>query len=968
MITAQNIFNATNGGLDIILDLFPQARICLNNTKAKFKKRENEQTASAHIIEKGGVWFLKDFGEPGKGKNAIRLYMEEHFMDEHRFGEACMQIGRKYNIKDELDKNVNMPKFVKRDANSDEPDGVVQFRLKDKFSPEELKLLGPQVTQETVDSLHWYSVEWIGTPKDRKITEKHSTDTYPIFIRECIIEKAHGDSPERKYYKQYEPKNTEKGYRFQYFPKREKEPDYMNGLMELKEAFDIYVERERKDWEGSHKETEPFPESECKLPEVVLCSGERDALCVRSHGYHPIWLNSETAMLSGRQMEQLRKYAKIVYNIPDIDATGIKAGTELAKRFIDLHTVWLPMTYMSRYTDHRGKRLKDLRDWSDLRQTRQDFRNLLMTGKPARFWVERESKNGRKSYEIDTEYLFHFLQLNGYYILHDENSDEPRFVHINDNIVKSVTPRDIRAFVRKWASGEGNTQHHDVRNLILNTPRLSPLALEALQETDCDFTAFTPDSQMFFFQNGMANVTAEGIEWKPKQQRDFKNFVWEDNIIKHDYRQFNPFFEVGISQDENGVFNYDLTILDCFKSKFFGYLINSSRIYWRKEMETRFSTNEERAAYKSQHRFDIYGEGLDELEHDEQKMCLLSKMFALGYILHQYKSPDRAWALMAMDSKIGENDECNGRSGKSFFYTLLSILRRKVDMSGRSGNITRNDHWLDGVDQYTQLLQIDDLDERMPASFFYDIITGSMTVNPKNNHIFTIPFSKSPKIGFTTNYVPSDFDPSSDARMIYMVYSDYYHQQTNENDYLETRSIRDDFDKVIYSEAYSEEEWAADLAFAMQCVQFYLRVKRDYPNLKLQPPMENIRTRKLKRDMGENFEEWAYQYFTADSGHLDTQLVKSDVYEDYKRYSGVTTVKMKSFTRKLRAFAEVCPYIYEIDPQEFRNSQGRNIATKKVDDPLSPGRTKTVEMVFVRSWDGLRESEDKKSDDEIVPF
>lgn len=964
MVTSENIFRGTRGGLDIILDLYPQAAVCVKNPKAKFKKRESEATPSAHLIQKDGIWYLKDFGEPGKGLNAIKLYMEAHYMDEHRFGEACMALGKRYGITDELDRSVNMPQFIRRPARSDEPDGVVQFKLKEKFSKDELKLLGPKVTQETVDSLHWYSVEWIGTPRDRQMTEKHSTETYPIFIRECLVEKAHGDEPERKFYKQYVPKNTEKQYRFMYFPKGEKEADYINGLMELKEAHQQHVTKEAKLWGNAHPESEPFDETKCKLPEVIICSGERDALCVRSHGYHPVWLNSETAMLSAEQYRTLKKYADVVYNIPDIDATGIRAGSELAKRFIDLYTVWLPSRTMAMFTDHRGKRLKDLRDWSDLRPSREDFRALLLTGKPAKFWVERETKNGRRTYEIDTEYLFHFLQLHGFYILHDENSDEPVFIHFDGNVVRSVTPRDIRAYVRRWASGEGSTQHHDVRNMILNTPRLSPVALEALQETECDFTSYTPDSQLFFFRNGMVNVTADGLDWRPKKQQDFKGYVWEENVLKHDYRDLPPMFDVKVRLDENNEPVYDLSI-NAYRSSFFCYLINSSRIYWRKEMEQRFHSKEEREGYQKAHRFDIAGEGLKETEIEEQRLCLLSKMFALGYVLHLYKSPDRAWALMAMDAKIGENDECNGRSGKSFFFSFVRTMMKTVYKGARSGNPTKNDHWLDNVSQFTQLLQIDDLDERTPTRDFYDIVTGPMTVNPKSNHIFTIPFSKSPKIAFTTNYVPNDFDPSSDARLIYMVYSDYYHQKTSENDYLETRSIRDDFGKALYMEDYTEEEWTADFVFALQCVQFYLRMKRDFPSVKIQPPMDNIRTRKLKHDMGENFEEWAYQYFAEGSGHLDTQLVRTDVFEDYKRYSNVSTIKMKSFTRKLKAFALICPYIYEVDPPEFRNSSGRNIVSRSADDPLNPSRTKTVEMLFVRSVQGELERQRKADEEEI---
>ena len=50
MITSENIFKGTRGGLDIILDLYPQAKVCLQNPKAKFKKREGEATPSAHLI------------------------------------------------------------------------------------------------------------------------------------------------------------------------------------------------------------------------------------------------------------------------------------------------------------------------------------------------------------------------------------------------------------------------------------------------------------------------------------------------------------------------------------------------------------------------------------------------------------------------------------------------------------------------------------------------------------------------------------------------------------------------------------------------------------------------------------------------------------------------------------------------------------------------------------------------------
>ena len=60
----------------------------------------------------------------------------------------------------------------------------------------------------------------------------------------------------------------------------------------------------------------------------------------------------------------------------------------------------------------------------------------------------------------------------------------------------------------------------------------------------------------------------------------------------------------------------------------------------------------------------------------------------------------------------------------------------------------------DQVNQHTDFILVDDCDRYLNTGLFYDIITSDMTVNPKNNQSFTIPFEESAKLGFTTNYVP----------------------------------------------------------------------------------------------------------------------------------------------------------------------------------------------------------------------
>ena len=143
---------------------------------------------------------------------------------------------------------------------------------------------------------------------------------------------------------------------------------------------------------------------------------------------------------------------------------------------------------------------------------------------------------------------------------------------------------------------------------------------------------------------------------------------------------------------------------------------------------------------------------------------------------------------------------------------------------------------------------------------------------------------------------------------MYMVFSDYYHQKTEDNDYLETRSIRDDFGKDLFNKTYSEDEWNQDLNFILQCVRFYLSVSQD--TVKLLPPMNNIIYRKHKQDMGANFEDWAQVYFHPDSGRLDTFVPRTKAFEDFKQHGGkVQGMTSQKFLKKLEAFALLCPWV-----------------------------------------------------------
>lgn len=955
MIPVQKIYDATNAGLDIITWIYPEAGECVG-TKNKFRVR-NEKTPSACLYKRksssyGEIWGVTDFGGDG-WRNAIQLYMDDQHITQDRFNEAVLQIAAHFDIRDELDRSVNKADFTERDARADEPDGHRDFETKD-FTEKELAVLGPNVNLEHVEALHWHSVKWFSYTKDRKTRIRYSNDNFPIFMRECVVSEARTlpdgtEQDEVKFYKVYEPLNPDKAYRFQYFPAGVKPQKYINGLRELIRAKDKFNVKEQTIWEASHTEEEPYKPQ--KLREAFICSGERDALCCRSLGYMPLWFNSETYHLDDDEIREIMKHVDTLYNIPDLDETGRRKGTELALRYIDVRTVWLP-EWLGGYRDNRGKPRKDLRDWMELRHTKKEFKFLMQMAMPAKFWkTTQNKKSGEVRHSIDTACLYNFLKLNGFYALHDDTTKDTRYVKIDGYIVRSVTPKDIREFVRQWVID--HVRDLSVLNLVLDTPKLSAGMLESIDEITLDFTSFDSNSQLFFFPNVCVKATGSKLDVIKKQDFKFQNYVWDENVIGHDFKLLDDFFTVTRTTDDNGKAQFDIQV-NKVGSNLMGYFINSSRLFWRKEMEQPFDTEAERQAYREAHRFDIQGESLTGDERQEQKQNLINKIFTFGYMLHHYKSPSRAWAPMAMDNKIGDEGECNGRSGKSFFFKVLSLLMKTVKLSGRNPKLMDNPHVFDQVTPHTKMLIVDDCDRYLNTGLFYDNITSDMTVNPKNNQSFTIPFEDSPKIAFTTNYVPADFDPSSEARLLYMVFSDYYHQKTEDNDYHESRSIRDDFGKDLFSKTYSAEEWNQDLNFILQCVRFYLSVSSE--PIKLLPPMSNIIFRKYKQDMGANFEEWAQVYFSIDSERLDKFLPKAKVFEDFKANGGrVQGMTAQTFKRKLESFAKTCQWVDELNPVEMRNSSGRII---RREEGAAPGAS-PVEMIYVRRKVEKKPSEGK---------
>jgi hypothetical protein len=883
-IDQQEILNATQGGLNIILHYYPQAADCLKSNRKEFKIRD-EKTPSARMKQLAdGNWVVTDFGDDSVSRNGIQVCMKE---EELSYREAIVKLASRYGIGG-INPEINKPSFEKRPARQDEKEGEMYFDIKDEITEKELAELGPLVTAAVCKNYNVYSLNSFTYIKNREAQVTTSNENYPIFMVD------HGD-----FKKIYQPKNPEKQYRFRYTGTRPK--DFVNGLSQVKKAWDELNE------EFDPESNDPDKKKMRKLKEVILASGERDALNVAGFGYQVIWMNSETQIMDYKLYSDLNKMAEIIYNLPDIDSTGKRQAYKLGLQYLDIRTIWLP-DKLRDYNDHRGKPRKDFRDYVDIWPKIEDFNKLLRVAMPLRFWDEIY-KDSKLDYFFNNEQAYHFLQANGFYQIENKNAkDGMMLIHMNGNIVSETDPDDCRKFIQNFM--KERYLPIPLRNTIHRSKQLGESSLRGLDEITLDFTDYDKNAQYLFFINKTWRVTAAGITEMKINEVD--RCVWEEEVIKHKVSKKDPPFTVKHNKDDN---EFSIEIHNK-ESIFFRFLINASRIHWKAERKRASSESAQETD-----KWNIASPLLEEEEVWEQEQHLINKIFSIGYLLHRYKDPARPWCVFAMDNKITETGESHGRSGKSLCYRTMRYFMKSVTLNGRNPKLTENPHVYDRVTEHTDYILVDDGDQYLNFGFFFNALQGDMEVNPKNNQSYEIPFEHVPKFCITSNFTLRNIDPSTEGRILYTVFSDYYHVKTEGEEYDEDFTIRDDFGKNLFLD-YTEDEWNNDFNFFAACLQFYLSVPRE---IKINPPMDNVTKRNLRTEMTEVFKNWADVYFDKENGNCDNLIERDIAFKDFADRSGQHKWTTNKFTKALKAWCKYTEYVEKFNPEQFKNSSGRII-------------------------------------------
>jgi len=1001
-VDLKDLYSSTDDGYNIFQYYFNDSK--LKDPKYKFKIRTSEKTESAQLSYFKNLWRITDFGNQGviNGMSPVDFVMYREglqFADAVKFINEIILGGKLHSNK--FERTVNKPEYSSREFNPDtDKIGEYNFTFKKQPLPDDLKTIGRYVTKELLAKYDCKVVERYEYSKFDENKKKNivhiyaSTLSYPIYLFD------YGD-----FKKLYRPKEEEKQFRFLYIGQKP-----TNHIFGLKQILRAEPEFKNEDTDEEIDELDALdqdgdvPEDELEIDisktkrivkDVFRCSGESDALNLASLGFHVYWLNSESAEFDWRQFQEIDQYSENHYQIMDLDSTGILEAQKNALKHIDMYTILLP-EWVTKYKDWRGNRCKDLKDFINLSgktkdETERDFRVIKTNARRAKFWEKskKPDKDGKRAISFSMENLYFFLRLNGFYRINKTYVRKHDYMYVkidNGKTVRLISPdkikMEVKSFTKKWIENRKLMSIIPLLNKINTSNQIIDTNLQELPLIELNFRNASKGIEWLHFNNGMSmRITPDEI--KMVNQREIPNYILgelrvNNNLISHiipqpNIRVLTPPIEVfateqyqallqllkeSKTEDEKIAIHKQIDAIqeiDRYTVKindkdfyFIKFLKDLSRLHWRKEIEQELKLTEE--------------------EIKEENLTLANLLFTYGFLASEYKDKGRSFVVVTMDNKISEVGLASGRSGKSLKTDALKRVRPLFYIGGKALDNPDGFKFIyDGFTEFHNIIEVDDFAEFGIFDRFYTEITGTREINPKNYSGVKLDYEESGKMVLSTNYEIQNNHPSSAARTLYEVVSDYYHEKTQKNDYLETRKPDLKFGRFLYDD-FTPEEWNKFYNIIAYCIQLQMRF------YKINPPMGNIFKRELRRDMqrgvgktddffkwANNYftnkpEEWASDYSVDNSGYVDCYIIKENAWNDF---TSILSTKQKSDYRIQKFKDNIalwCDYWgFGFNPKNLCNNNDRII--KKIDG-------KAVECIYIASNGKKLNQEENVIDDE----
>ncbi len=518
-------------------------------------------------------------------------------------------------------------------------------------------------------------------------------------------------------------------------------------------------------------------------------------------------------------------------------------------------------------------------------------------GPDEEFWSEKTMRDGEVRIRIDNANLYRFIANHNYArmrMLGKENNYI--FILNRDNIISEVLHGEIKDFVVSFVETAINNKN--LLNRLYDTGKryLGPDSFGNIPFVEPRFMKNGRDFQFLFFEKCYWKITHAGITEHDIAQLD--GHIWKNQIVPHDVKYIGqPLFD--IERNASGEYDFigDPTEHQA-QCDFSQFLWHTSEYFWRKKRKAfnDFVVKNNRQPTADEIEWFITAE-----EMREEKLGMMAKITAIGYLLHNFFDAKVRKAVIGMDAQQSEVGASNGRSGKSIIGEAIKHVVPTVQIAGKETRLTEDRFIFEEVEPgRTQVVYIDDVRMNFDFEALFPAITGGAKYETKGSRRSTISNEQMFKMYITTNHAIVGDGSSFQSRMIQLAFSDYYHDNGEHDRYQPIN----DFKNMFFSE-WNHKQWNLFFNLMATCVMMYLK------HGIIEAPKEALDQRNRRQEMKEFFLDWAETYFSVPF-NLNRETSREDLYNAFleKNPEQKRWVDSRSFKKKMKVYCKYKKYIF----------------------------------------------------------
>ncbi len=392
------------------------------------------------------------------------------------------------------------------------------------------------------------------------------------------------------------------------------------------------------------------------------------------------------------------------------------------------------------------------------------------------YFIEKDREGQFKDIKIDRVKFIEKLKESGF-IRFDAGIDSYRFLKAQNNTVTEVSTtlitdhfitfiENIEGYQHKWEGGSKFIDSTILKRKMFNgidTFFSSTLLKRLNPEKPVSIKKDSRYEKFLFYQNGFVSVTKDGYSFHNYSELD--SYIWSNQILKRDFCD-NP------------------------------------SIYDKPAVFQRFIWN---ICNKDEDRFK-------------------SMQSIIGYALHNFMEC-KLFAVILTDSKISQDGEPNGRTGKTLWGKGLGQMLNTdergsvfMELNGKDFS-PKNKFKYEDANLDTQLIHINDIYNNYNIENSFNDITEGIKIDKKNEKPIVI----RPKFIFSTNKTIIIEGESAKDRVIQFEFSEHYDSEFNPS--KEFGIVNEDGTYVPhwFFIDWDSDEWARFDYFMISCIIHYFQ-------------------------------------------------------------------------------------------------------------------------------------------------